>query len=793
MTRRLRLVVVLAAIAAVVVAGRDACRPVVTVQAVDLTPAERFARGTVQELQFADQTLARDGGPCSRAGRELIRAQLWFEYGVLPEDASGEGAISAETVSQTRCLDEAVAAGLLAFAAGEMDLVEHSLARTRELAAEGGGPALAPGHRHWLQGLVALASDQATAMQQATAALAQATVDYPDSVALARMHANLYLRAGDGGRALEILTAARAQATHHMGLAADEAIANAVMHTRESGVADLTDQLLTYGPDVLSPPDRARALVARSIVHVHMGERDVGLGKLEQAWTLIPSWDHITRDAALELALEAGDTQRARTWLRASSMYLHDSRQAIFLAWALLADGRLRDALAALASLPQKHPRVAYLQGLALVEQRRMEEAVPWLVRAQKFLPRRVELDVALARASLETGDRKQALRKLQGLAEEEPFAPRALTGLGEAYLAQGDDAQMLGKAHQVLLRAVEVERLPAEAMMQLAELWRRQRVNVPEGDAKALEWLVRATETNPHVPRYRLELALHLVSLGEYGRALPMLQQLFQEPGVDARVPMALARLAIARSEEHGGPLSDPPDLFDTWLQTAEQAGADSDEIVRIQARAARVTGSRRAQRKAVKQLREQLERHPLTVETRVLLIDLLLAQHAYEDAETVLRKGIRLSPDDQRGRLYAAWATIELRTGSPRQAMFHALHAWRRMREEQRPTSELFAIAEMAARLCVRKELDAQALRVVRDFTRMFPKHADGWHLRASIELSLNEASKAKKSIQQAIELRPEQAEYHVTSAKIFARQGAQKKAAAANRRARELQSKP
>lgn len=753
------------------------------------TPSELFARGTVAELKFADRVLAEHGGTCARAARELVRAQLWFEYGVLPDDASGTGAISGETVRATTCLDEAVAAGLLAFAASDHELVEVSLARTRELA---GSHSIAAGHRHWLQGLVALAADQPEAMQQAIAGLAQATVEHPDSIALARMHANLYLRTGEGRRAQEILTAARKRATHHMGLAADEAIVNAVMRTQQSGVADLTDQLLAYGPDVLSPPDRARALIARAIVHIHMGEREAGLTKLERGWTLIPSWDHITREAALELALEAGDAARARTWLRDASMYLQAQQQEIFTAWALLVDGRLRDALAALAKLPQRHPRVAYLQGLALVEQRRMDEAVPWLTRAQKYLPRRVELDVALARARVVTGDRKQALRKLRGLAEEEPFAPRALTGLGEAYLAQGDDARMLGKAHQVLLRAVEQEHLPAEAMMQLAELWRRQRVNAPEGDAKALEWLQRATETNPHVPRYRLELALHLVSLGEYGQARPMLIQLFAEPGVDARVPMALARIAIVEIETEKTSQK-LPEAFETWLTRAQENGADADEIVRIRARAARVSGTRRQQRRASTQLREQLDRLPTQVETRVLLIELLLAQHAYDEAETILRKGLRLVPDDLRGRLYASWAIIELRTGSPRQAMFHALHAWRRMRAEQRPTAELFAIADLAARLCIRKELDAQGLRVAREFTQMFPQHADGWHLRAWVEWSLNETSKARQSIAKAIELHPDTAEYHQMSAKIFARQGAKKRAAAASRRAEELLEQP
>ena len=58
---------------------------------------------------------------------------------------------------------------------------------------------------------------------------------------------------------------------------------------------------------------------------------------------------------------------------------------AIYRAWALLVDGDAMGALALLAELPQEHPRVAYLQGLALVEQRRFEEAEPWLARVEDW------------------------------------------------------------------------------------------------------------------------------------------------------------------------------------------------------------------------------------------------------------------------------------------------------------------------------------------------------------------------------------------------------------------------
>ena len=104
-----------------------------------------------------------------------------------------------------------------------------------------------------------------------------------------------------------------------------------------------------------------------------------------QAWDELPGWDKLSRTLALEMAMEAGDGERARKWIDEAGLRAPESD--IYEAWVKLVEGDIMAALADLAALPQEHPHVALLQGLALVEQNRYAEAQPWLDRADKLLP----------------------------------------------------------------------------------------------------------------------------------------------------------------------------------------------------------------------------------------------------------------------------------------------------------------------------------------------------------------------------------------------------------------------
>ncbi|MCB9752237.1 MAG: tetratricopeptide repeat protein [Myxococcales bacterium] len=776
--------------------------------------------GTARELALADRELSRtlaadalmspDQRACLMGSQALIRGQLWVEFGVMPADTT---AAPSTVDAPPRCRDAVVAEGLVALARGELAAVESASARAGALPEPSPDEvtrrdSLAPHHRAWFEALRVLASGDATpeAIDASRRALEQAITAEPEAIAYQRALARLEHRAGEGTRALRTLRAARAKAPDHMGLAADEALLNAAMLREFSGVADLADQLLELDDGTLFPHDRARAQVARATVHVYMGEPGRGLAAFDEAWDELSPWDWSARWLALDTALTAGDSARAREWwtrLEDEGRPLPAPQRELYDAWALLAEGDLMGSLSRLAELPQQPPRVAYLQALALVEQRRYEEAQPWLARARELLPGRAELEVASARASIAAGELDQALRKLEGLAEEEPFAPRAWTGLGEAYLAKAtrssatgelrrdparDDPELLRKAHTALLRAVEQEPIPAEAMVRLSELWQRQRLSDPDGDRKALDWLERAAKTNPKVPRYSETLALYLVGLGQGRRAEPMLRELITNIGSTHRAALALAELSIARAREQG-PGATLPSELDTWLEQARERGAAPEDLARARAHAALVTGRRRALLTAAEPLKATVESSPDDIDARVLYARLLMKLRDNDEAEKIIRRGIHRGPEGRTGRLYYVWATLEVSAGSPKMASIHARIAYNRMRDEQRPTGELIDAVDLCSSLYIRKEMGDHALAVTRELSRRVPSHPDAWRLRARAELALNDARAARRSIEKSLELDPDNPAAHALHAQILLRYGKRKPARAAYRRALEL----
>ena len=834
--RRLLGVLTVAAALSMVAAWRHASRA----QGRGLEHARvLFQASSPHDLRAAIAALAvpRRPGDCLASAEALARAQLLAEFG---EDADAVApAISAAEPERATCSDLRLAEGIAALARGDVPAAQAALADAQQFQST---ISLAPLHHRWLAGMLALGTGENTA-----GALAGAQALCSESafgLTCARLLARLHLQAGDGPAALAVLARARDAARSHLGLAADEALANATLRREFSGVADLADQLLARtevaAPDItpaeaglhaapgdpdraplpaepapsptspLGPVDRAHALLARAVVHVHTGEPAAGLARADTAWPLLPWWDRAARGLALDLALEAGDSARVRAWLPAAALAPTDA--ALHEAWALLVDGDVMASLAALAALPQDLPRVAYLQGLALVEQRRWDEADPWLARAETFYPGRVELEVARARVAVHLGDRATALRKLTGLAEEEVHAPRAWTGLGEAHLAvlrarapqpddpaldETDDWQVradlseesddrdLRAAQKALTRAVEREPRAAEAMLLLAQVWLR-RHGAPEAERNARTWLEQAATTNPKLPRYREALARFLADSGETARAETMLRALVDEPGAPPGTSLALADLVLTAAVRRGEP---PPPEVTQWLTTAEQNGAEAGALARTRAHADLALGTATSLRAAASRLESRLTREPADIDARVLLAQVRLAQHDEEEAESLLRSGIYQVGAASSGRLFLAWARLELRQHKRKQAALHARAALRRMSDEGRPSSELLEAADLAVSLFVRTDSVKLATGLTRGLTTRLPDSTHAWRLEARAQLAASEVSRARHAIARALAIAPEDPLNLEVQGQIALRTGDRKTGRTALTRALEL----
>ncbi len=735
--------------------------------------------GAAADLRVAadvlDAALARDADdPASSAHRALLRAHLWLEFGAEPEKA-GQALADAPTDRAAT----SVAAAMMAFADGDLEAAS-GLAD----ALEPSGDAVVDAEATWLRGqlVIARSPDNPTALAAALQEVDAAITTDLGHGSLRRVRARLLLELERGTEAVEELARARESSRTHLGLAADEVLFNALLRREMGGVASVADQLLELG-EVLPPRDRHVTELARGVVHIHAGEREQGLALLESGYDGLARWDRLAIRLGVETALEAGASELATGWIDALEREgaLPAEEISIDRAWLLLHTGDVMAALEAAAALPQAHPRVAYVQALALVEQRRFAEAKPWIDRAQQLLPGRIELEVAAARVELRLGDPEVARRRLSALAEEEPFAPRAWTGLGEAELAQTGTTVDLRAAKVALERAVEREPLPAEAMLLLAEIAVRRRATDPKGVGAAQTWLERAAEQNPHLPRYRERLAEFLVDDAHPERARPILTELADTPGVTGETLVRHARLAILAGDDS----VDVPAV----LERAAALGVDPRLLDRERARAQIVAGDRTALAAAQRTLAAMLEQDPADVPTRILYAETWARQRDRKEAELALRRGFMHVPESDRGRLYLAWADVDARLGKAKVAAGRARTAWLRLLAEDRPAPELLAAAELTARLWLRIDNERVALTVVEQLTGRLPLHARAWTIRGETELGANGAGAARTSVDRAIELDPEDPRAHEIRGHCLLRFGLQDGARAAYERAIEL----
>lgn len=760
---------------------------------------ESFTLGTSAELSTSAGELEvcideHPGDSLLLGALALTRAQLAAEFGEFEAEAS-------EAVAAVEAEAQASHDGELARVMLDLDQGNLSEARERLGAVEGMDDehSIAPNHEVWVGGMLAIADPEAD-LDAAIDEVAE-TVERDPSISIRRLLAGLYMHAGDGSAALEELGEAREQSRAHLGLAADEALYNALLRQKLPGVADVADQLLS-GDFEIATRDRAHALLARGVVRVQSGEIEEGMKAVDDAWDVLPGWDKLSRALALEMAMEAGDAERARKWIDEAGLRAPESD--IYEAWVELVEGDVMRALEDLSKLPQEHPRVALLQGLSLVEQNRWDEAKPWLDRADKLLPGRIDVEVARARVEVHTGDPEAARRKLEALAEEEPYAPRAWTGLGEAHLAvayyetkpgKGDklerveretpDASALKEARRAFKWAVQRERMPAEAYLQLAEITDRKRRDDPNLVPEVIELLGKAVAANPKLPRYAEREALYLAEVGLGKRAREKLEALAERPGISWRVPWTLAELSLDEVERDRREAL--PETFDAWLAKAEELHAPKPELELLRARALLL---REKPEEAKTKLEALLKANESNLLAHVYYIRALMDLRDRDAALVAVRSGRSAIDNDEAGLIYFEWGTIMARGGKRRAAATHARNGWNRLREQEDvPADVLIWAADEAVRALWRDGKPKPAVTVGKQLTDLVPYHSDAWVIRSHSEQRSNRGSDAKASAEKAVELDDKNPRAHEILGHLYLRFGRKDDAKASYEKALKL----
>jgi tetratricopeptide (TPR) repeat protein len=714
----------------------------------------------------------------------LTRAQLLAEFGESEDAARSAVAGLDELPAATH--DGELARVILDLEDGQLGAARERLSTIEALDDS---RSIAPNHEVWVGGMLAIAdpeADLADAIATVTATLAD-----DNTISIRRLLATLHMHAGNAPAALAQLVDARSRSQTHLGLAADEALYNALLRQKLAGVADFADQLLGESFE-LAPRDRAHALLARGVVRVQSGEIEEGIKLVDQAWAALPGWDKLSRTLALEMAMEAGDGERARTWIDEAGLRAPESE--IYEAWAKLVEGDVMGALEDLAKLPQDHPRVALLQGLALVEQNRFSEAAAWLDRADKLIPGRTDVEVARARVEVQTADPEAARRKLEALAEEEPFAPRAWTGLGEANLAvanrdrapgQAPDVDALREARRAFKKAVERERLPAEAYLHLAELTDAKRREDPKLVTEVLELLGKAVAANPKLPRYAEREALYLAQLGFRRQALEKLEAVLERPGTGFEVPMALAKLSLVQVEF--SELEQLPEAFDGWIEEAKKRGASGRDLELLEARALLQRGKAS---EVLTKLDPMLAAAETDVELRVYVIRAHMELRDRDTALVIVKRGLAVLPEEFKGRMFYEWANIMSRGGKRKAAANYVKLGWSKLVTQPDITvSELLLLGDEAIRLLNRDKQPKPAGSIGRELTELVPFHSDAWVLRADAEIRTNRGSDAKASAEKAVELDENNPRAHEVLGQVWLRFGHKDRAKESFEKALEL----
>lgn len=714
-----------------------------------------FALGTSSELLTVATKLEaciaeHPNDPFLPGALALTRAQLLAEFGESVDAA--HAAIAGLDELPTPTHDSELARVILDLEEGKLDAARDRLST---IAALDDVRSIAPNHEVWVSGMLAIADPEADLAD--AIATVTATLSDDNTISIRRLLATLHMHADNAPAALAQLDDARSRSQTHLGLAADEALYNALLRQKLAGVADVADQLLG-GEFELAPRDRAHALLARGVVRVQSGEIEEGMKLVDQAWAALPSWDKLSRTLALEMAMEAGDGTRARTWIDEAGLRAPESD--IYEAWAKLVEGDVMGALEDLAKLPQEDARVALLQGLALVEQNRFSEAAPWLERADKLIPGRTDVEVARARVEAHTGDPEAARRKLAALAEEEPFAPRAWTGLGEANLAvaihdrapgQAPDVEALREARRAFKKAVERERMPAEAYLHLAELTDEKRREDPKLVAEVLELFGKAVAANPQLPRYAEREALYLAKLGFRRQALEKLEAVLERPGTGPDVPMALAEIALMQVEFNER--AQLPEAFDGWIEEAKKRGATGRPIDLLEARALLERGKAA---EVLAKLEPMLAANETDLALRVYVIRAHMELRDRDTALVLVKQGLAVLPEQYKGRMYYEWANIMSRGGKRKNAANYANIGWKNVVLQPDVTiPELLLLGDEAITLLNRDKQPKPAGNIGRELTEIAPFLSDAWVIRADAEIRTNRGSDAKASAEKAVEL--------------------------------------
>lgn len=472
-------------------------------------------------------------------------------------------------------------------------------------------------------------------------------------------------------------------------------------------------------------PGRAALLHAKASVEA--GDDEAARLSLAQARASMLPWDPVSITTALRLGFLAADTEGLKAW-SGDARFSAEVRQ-LADAYARAASGDWDGAVDSLRTHDPEAPWVAYVLGYAAAERGQWPEAVRLAATARRGMPGRVELEVLSAWVGAHFLDAGGAHRRLVSLSERASWAPRLWTARAEAAAASGRPEAEITAAYE---RALEVEHRPAGAAAALADT---------AGRDEAMHLWTMATEFDPSSVDHRVALGRTQAERGHLREAWANLSSATEG---DAALWVALAELALSRDEPVDGRLG-------SWIERAEQAGAEAPVVARLRLHA------RLAQGEAVGTEAASLaRRHPTDGVTLALAVRALGAEGRVPAARRLAARARRTLPRPDAPQVTLALATVLRGQGELREAAQLAFKGWSAL---PRRTSAVATFAAARDAIDVWLELGNTngARAIARELTVRLPQSPDAWRLRAHVQAAAGEPDFACRSLGRARSLDP------------------------------------
>jgi tetratricopeptide (TPR) repeat protein len=338
----------------------------------------------------------------------------------------------------------------------------------------------------------------------------------PDAIKARNVLAQQLIKEKRGDEAAGLIEAVLAESPREPDALQLHAVLSLQKKDAAQAIADLRSVLRDY-------PDRAAALRLLGQAHAMQGENALAQDAFEKAIALAPK-EQAAYLMLAELQSRNGDVDGAQATMERLLEKVPSSgvaQQALAQIQASKKDwtGLAERGRKIQASNPD-HPLGYYLEGLALQQQAKHQEAI---AKFQQALDRRagaVDPLIAIARSQLALGAIGKAEERLNQVLEAHPDNLVALTLLGDISLARGKT----DKAADILEQTVRTHPASARAYLRLSQL--RIKQGDRPGARKILEQGVQATDHNSALV---MELANLLGAMGERAAAVAALEDVIQ------------------------------------------------------------------------------------------------------------------------------------------------------------------------------------------------------------------------------------------------------------------------